>query len=171
MQLQTQRLILRHPTQQDAAAYTAICNQEFVLRYNAMEKRTQEQVLAAFSRSAEDLLLLVHRETGRVIGEITIQEDSLRYGVNSREVSYFIDEAFCRQGYMREALRAVLRHLFDTLALDCISSRVFSANEASLALLKSLGFQQNGCIPRCVKGYGDVIYDDVLHTLFPQDLI
>ena len=30
--------------------------------------------------------------------------------------------------------------------------------------------QENGIIPRCVKGYGGIVFDDVIHTLFPNKL-
>lgn len=66
---------------------------------------------------------------------------------------------------MKEALGAVIEYLFESENLECIAARCFAPNTASLALLRSLGFQQNGCVPRCVKGYRDLIYDDVLHTL------
>jgi hypothetical protein len=73
--------------------------------------------------------------------------------------------------YMKEAMGAVIAHLFAEENLECISARVFATNTASRALLKSLGFQQNGIIPRCVKGYHDVVFDDVIHTLFREDFL
>ena len=70
---------------------------------------------------------------------------------------------------MKEAMRSVISHLFERENLECICARAFAPNAASRALLKSLGFQENGIIPHCVKGYGDVIFDDVIHTLFRED--
>ena len=167
MKLETKRLILRHPQVEDADDYLEFCNTEFVLRYNAMMPRTKAQVQKAFSRPREDLLLLQHKQSGKVIGEISIGEDSLRWGVESRELSYFLREDFSRQGYMKEALQAVIGHLFAQEKVECVSARCFAPNEASLALLRSLGFHQDGYIPRCVKGYHDQIFDDTLHSLFP----
>jgi RimJ/RimL family protein N-acetyltransferase len=77
---------------------------------------------------------------------------------------------YARRGFMKEALGAVITHLFEKEKLDCVCARAFVPNEASRALLRSLGFRENGVIPLCVKGYGDVIFDDVIHTLFPKDL-
>jgi ribosomal-protein-alanine N-acetyltransferase len=169
MRLETERLILRHPEARDAEDYFSFCNSEFVLRYNAMTLKTLENIRDQFSKDNPDTLLLELKATGKVIGEICIQEDSLRYGVASKEISYHLCEQYARQGYMKEALGAVIEYLFENENLECISARCFQPNTASLALLRSLGFQQNGVIPRCVKGYRDRVFDDVLHTLFLSD--
>jgi ribosomal-protein-alanine N-acetyltransferase len=172
MNLQTERLILRHPEVCDAEPYTAIHNSDFVLRYNAMAPTTAERMAEKFSQEdyRENTLFLEEKASGKLIGGIFLEEDDLRYGVASRCVSYFIDEAYARKGYMKEALGALLQQLFATLELECVCARAFAPNAASRALLRSLGFQENGIIPRCVKGYGDVIFDDVIHTLFPANL-
>ena len=171
MELETVRLLLRKPRPEDAEEYVALCNTEFVLRYNAMTPKNIEQVRQSFAQPREDVLLLELKETGRIIGEITLDEDSVRWGVASKELSYWLGEAYSRQGYMKEALGAVIAHLFESEDLECVAARCFAPNTASLALLKSLGFTQDGYIPRCVKGYGNRIFDDALHSLFRKDFV
>ena len=169
MRLKTKRLILRQPEITDVDDYLEFINSEFVLKYNAMTPCTREKLIARFSDPEPGVLVLQLKDSGKVIGEIHIQEDSLRYGVASKELSYHLSESYARKGYMKEALSAVIRHLFEKEHGECVSARCFTPNIASLALLRSLGFQQNGTIPRCVKGYQDIIYDDVIHTLFQKD--
>lgn len=171
MKLETSRLILRSPEGKDAADYTAIHNSDFALRYNAMQPTTAERMEKAicdpeYYRSA---VYLEHKETGRVIGAIFLEEDSLRYGVASKGLSYMMAESHCRRGYMKEAMQALLAYLFETEKLDCVSARVFAPNVASRALLESLGFRENGIIPHCVKGYTGEIFNDVIHTLFREE--
>ena len=168
MNLETTRLLLRSPKQKDAAAYTAIHNSDFVLRYNAMCPTNPERMAEKFAdpEYLENTVFLEEKDTGRLLGAIFIEEDDLRYGVESRSLSYFIEEASSRKGYMKEAMAAVIDHLFAEVKLECICVRVFAPNTASRALLKSLGFQENGIIPRCVKGYSGEIFDDVIHSLF-----
>ena len=169
--LETERLILRRPKAEDADEYMEFRNSDFVLRYNAMTTTTRESVLERFARPEEHwrTFIMEHRESGRVIGVVFTEEDSLRWGVNSKEVSYFMNEAFARQGYMKEALGAVVRYLFEEEKLDCVAARSFAPNEASRRLLLSLGFHQDGLIPRCVKGWGGVIYDDALYSLLQEE--
>lgn len=171
MNLETERLLLRSPFAEDAQNYTAIHNSEFVLRFNAMAPTTAERMAAKFADEEyqANTVFLEEKASGKLIGAIFLEDDDLRYGVESRGLSYFISEEYCRQGFMKEALSTVIAHLFETEHLECICARAFAPNAASRALLRSLGFQENGIIPRCVKGYGDVIFDDVIHTLFRED--
>ena len=171
MTLETKRLILRAPKPEDASAYTAIHNSGFVLRFNAMEPTTPERMEGRFADEEylNNTLFLEEKDSGKLVGAIFMEEDSLRYGVASKDLSYFIAEEFCRKGYMKEAMHAVLAYLFETENLECVGARVFAPNAASRALLRSLGFQENGIIPCCVKGYGDIIFDDVIHSLFRKD--
>ena len=170
MQLETRRLILRRPRVTDAPAYTAIHNSAFVLRYNAMNPTTAERMAAKFQDPdyLAETVFLEEKQTGELIGAIFLEEDSLRYGVASKGLSYFLSESYSRKGYMKEAMQAVISHLFASENLECLSARAFAENSASRGLLKSLGFQENGIIPRCVKGYGGKIFDDVIHTLFRE---
>ena len=171
MKLETKRLILRAPEVTDAADYLEFCNSEFVLRYNAMMPTTKDRVERKLADEAycNDTVFLEEKESGELIGAIFLEDDDLRYGVNSKSLSYFLREDHARKGYMKEAMRGVLAWLFETENLECVSARAFAPNTASRELLRSLGFQENGIIPKCVKGYGDVIYDDVIHTLFQED--
>ena len=171
MKLETKRLILRAPEIKDAAAYTAIHNSEFVLRFNAMAPTTPERMAAKCEdpEYRENTIFLEEKESGMLIGAVFLEEDDLRYGVASRSLSYFVAEEHSRKGYMKETLYAVLEYLFEAEKLACVSARAFAPNIASRALLRSLGFQENGILPRCVKGYGNVIFDDVLHTLLQED--
>lgn len=172
MYLETKRLYLRAPRPEDAAAYAAIHNSEFVLRYNAMLPTTPERMAQKFAdpEYQKSAVFLEEKQSGALIGAIFMEEDSLRYGVDSVDLSYFIDFAYSRKGYMKEAVHALIAYLFESVKLECISCRAFAPNTASRALLKSLGFTENGIIPRCVKGYTGEIFDDVIHTLFPQNL-
>lgn len=171
MRIETERLILRRPEARDAQAYTVIRNSEFVLRYNAMEPKSEAWVRAQFSDPAknENTVLLERKIDGAVVGAVFLEADDLRWGVESRTLSYFLGERFARRGYMKEAMRAVIGYLFKTEKLDCLCARSFAPNTASRRLLESLGFHHDGTIRRCVKGYGDVIYDDAVYSLLRED--
>ena len=171
MYIETERLILRPAQEKDADDYMEFCNSDFVLRYNAMTVKTKEEVVKQFAQQEEPwhTLVMEHKQTGKVIGVVCTDEDSLRWDVNSKEVSYFICEKFARQGYMKEALGALIKYLFEEQNLDCVTARSFAPNEASRNLLTSLGFHQDGLLPHCVKGYGGVIFDDALYSLMREE--
>ena len=171
MYLETKRLILRQPELRDVDAYLQICNSEFVLHYNAMTPCDAERLRQRFSEPQEDILVIERKSDGKFLGEISVEEDSIRWGVASKELAYWLGEAYSRQGYMKEALHGLITHLFETENLECMAARCFAPNAASLALLKSLGFHQDGYVPHCVKGYQDQIFDDTLHSLFREDFL
>lgn len=171
MTLKTERLILRKPEVNDVDDYMAFVNTEFVNRYNAMTPVTREKAKAQFADAKDDLsaIAIELKATGKVIGMIYTDEDSLRYGVKSKEFSYFLREEEARKGYMKEALFALIDHFFEEEKLDCVAARCFVPNIASQRLLESLGFNRDGVVRKCVRGYQDIVFDDCLYSLMRQD--
>lgn len=171
MLLKTERLILRSPKNADIPDYLAICNSEFVLRYNAMSVATEEKVKKVFyeAKQAGNMLMIELATTGALVGVICIEDDSIRWNVGSKELSYFLGEQYIHNGYMREAMAELIRYLFDVKNVACITARAFVHNQSSRKLLETLGFSLDGVIPHCVRGYGGVIYDDALYSIFPSN--
>lgn len=88
-------------------------------------------------------LFLVRREDARLMGAITL--DNIRRGPSqSAQVGYWIGEDYARQGYMREALAAVVAHAFAALDLGRIEAACLPENVASRGLLERSGFAYEG---------------------------
>ena len=171
MYLQTPRLILRKPELKDVDDYLEFACSEFVLRFNAMTPVSREKAESRFAEAPDDgsVLAMEEKSSGKVIGMIYTEEDSLRYGVASKEFSYFLREDAARKGFMKEALHALIGHLFEAEDLSCVSARCFAPNIASRRLLESLGFRQDGTVRRCVRGWGDTVFDDCLYSLLREE--
>lgn len=171
MHLETSRLILRKPAITDTGDYLEFVNSEFIQRYNVMTPATEEKVEAEFANAKDDFSIIAMelKASKKVIGIIYTHEDSIRYGVASKELSYFLREEESRKGYMKEALHALIDHFFEAEQLSCIAARCFLPNTASQRLLESLGFLREGVVRMCVKGYQDIIFDDCLYSLMRED--
>ena len=171
MKLETKRLILRRPELKDVDDYMDFVNTEFVNRYNAMSPVTREKAEARFAEVQDDLstIAMELKETGKVIGMIYTDEDSLRFGVASKEFSYFLREEEAQKGYMKEALTALIDYFFREEKQDCVAARCFVPNIASQKLLESLGFARDGVVRKCVRGYQDIVFDDCLYSLMRED--
>ena len=169
MDLETKRLIIRPLEVGDLEDYIRIHNDPFVLKYSAMVETNRERALAYLSKQLETELALEEKASGKVIGVICLEEDSLRWGVESIEFAYFLGQPYARRGYMKEALGAVIGEIFRQGKADSVCARCFLPNIASQRLLESLGFHRDGVIRRCVKGYGGVIYDDVIYSLLREE--
>ena len=88
-------------------------------------------------------LFLIRREDGELLGAITL--DNIRRGpAQSGTLGYWIGEAFARQGYMREAIEAVVHHAFERLDLSRLEAACLPENAASRGVLEKCGFKYEG---------------------------
>ena len=63
-------------------------------------------------------------------------------------LSYYVFAGHERQGFMREGLQAVVRRAFDELKLHRLEANIQPGNQASIALVRSIGFSMEGYSPR-----------------------
>ncbi len=171
MDLETMRLFLRPPRESDAAPMTAIRNSAFVMRFNGMTIWSEAQVRESLFRAGGATLLVLERKAdGAVLGQISYEEDSLRYRVRALNLGYYLGEEYARQGYMKEALGAVIDALFEgDASMELVSARVFVGNVASERLLESLGFSKEGVFRRCVRDYSGNVFDDQAFSLLREE--
>lgn len=88
-------------------------------------------------------LFLVRRSDERFLGAVTV--DNIRRGpAQAATIGYWIGAPFARQGYMAEALRAVIHHCFTTLDLSRIESACLPENVASRGVLEKSGYKYEG---------------------------
>lgn len=147
--LETKRLILREMRPDDAEAILAMYSDEEVMRYRDV---------AAFSRLAEARQFLEQVRARYVQGEevhwgITLKAEeqlvgtcgySWHLGPPFGALGYDLARRYWKQGIMTEAISALLRFGFEVRSLHRVEARVRQGNEASLRLLRRLGFQEEG---------------------------
>lgn len=169
--METERLVLRAARCGDEEDLLKIRNSEYVLMYNCMTKLTAEKLREQIAKDmkSDDTFYIELKESHKIIGVIGLEADSLRYGVNSLCISYYLGEEYSSRGYMTEALREIIRYYFEEKHTEVISVRVFKDNMPSRRLVEKLGFINEGCIRRCVRGYGDIIYDDMIYSILKEE--
>jgi ribosomal-protein-alanine N-acetyltransferase len=69
----------------------------------------------------------------------------------SAYLGYYAFAGHERQGLMHAGLRATLRHAFGRLGLHRLEANIQPGNRASIALVRSCGFEQEGYSPRYLK--------------------
>ncbi|WP_255595018.1 GNAT family protein [Lysobacter sp. BMK333-48F3] len=170
--LTTQRLSLRPLRPDDAPALLAICSDPQVMRYWSSppwEAIGQAEALIARDREAmasgQYLRLGIERDGG-LIGYCTLFQLDAQ---NRRaELGYVLAAAAWSQGYMREALRALLDYGFDALDLHRIEADTDPRNRASVRCLERLGFVREGLLRERWIVAGEVS-DTALYGLLRQD--
>jgi [ribosomal protein S5]-alanine N-acetyltransferase len=112
--------------------------------------------------------LLVFRSIDRaLLGAITL--GLVRRGVSqTATLGYWIGAPFACQGYMSEAIEAVLDLSFNKLGLRRLEAACLARNIASVALLERSGFQREGVARQYLKING-VWEDHVLYARLASD--
>lgn len=171
--LETNRLMIRHYYENDYQDAYEMLNDEEILKYNCLEKQTLDEVKFICKRFVDNQneWVIVLKETGKVIGLISMNHDILRYGVNSMNLSYQLNTLYTRNGYMNEALRKLIYYYFDEVKLECISARVLGPNERSINLLLKLGFKYEGTLRHAIRAYKGIIYDDNLYSIIKKEFL
>ncbi len=95
---------------------------------------------------------------------IYLNEDKLRHKVESLCLAYYMNQKDTGKGYMSEALNVMIDYIFSHTTTEIISVKVFKGNKDSAKLIERLHFIYEGCIRECVKGYHEIVYDDLLFS-------
>jgi RimJ/RimL family protein N-acetyltransferase len=85
---------------------------------------------------------IAEKKSNELIGTITLF--NLNLDNRRAEIGYGLDRAFWRQGYMHEALKALVSHAFNDLSLHRLEADVDPRNAGSIRTLEKLGFQREG---------------------------
>ena len=90
------------------------------------------------------------RESDALLGGVTLS--NVRRGVaQTGSLGYWIGEDYAQNGYMTEAVAAVMDFAFNDLNLHRLEAACLLNNEASQALLKKCGFRGHGTARQYLK--------------------
>ena len=155
LKIETERLTLRPPAHSDFRVWTVLRRQSEAflvpwepswatdhLSRKAFTNRVYWAQRSVSGGSAVPLFLF-RRTDQELVGAITL--DNIRRGpAQAGTLGYWTGAAFARQGYMREAIGAVVHHAFAQLDLSRIEAACLPENAASRGLLESSGFKYEG---------------------------
>ena len=99
-------------------------------------------------------LLITQVGSDRIVGIANLSQifyDSFQ----NAYLGYYGSVEFARQGLMREGLGLVLDYAFGTLALHRVEANIQSENIPSIALVRRIGFTQEGFSRRYLKVGGE----------------
>lgn len=163
--LETERLILRKVTKKDAKDLYEYCSDPVSSRYSdwqphgelADTKQFIKGLLSSFSHGEYFMWCIELKESGKVIGSVSITEMDRHYKV--AELGYGILKAYWNQGYATEATVAVLDYLFCTVGVQRVFARIVTENLASVRLALRLNMECDGLLRKGI--YLDGVSRDV----------
>ncbi len=155
VQIATERMTLRLPQHADFRDWTALRRDsaDFLVPWEpawATDHLTRKSFTnrvywasRAVSQGSALPLFLIRRSDAQLLGAITL--DNIRRGpAQAGTLGYWIGAAFARQGFMREAIRAVVHYAFTELDLSRIEAACLPENAASRGVLEGAGFKYEG---------------------------
>jgi ribosomal-protein-alanine N-acetyltransferase len=155
VRIETERLVLRAPVHSDYRAWVALrsSSREFLTPWEPTWAR-DHLTRKAFTTRVHWAQRLINEGTGMplflsrhsdnaLIGAITLS--NIRRGpVQAGTMGYWVGVQHTRQGYMREALSAMVNYAFSSLDISRIESACLPENKASRGVLEKCGYKYEG---------------------------
>jgi [ribosomal protein S5]-alanine N-acetyltransferase len=153
--LRSERLYLRAPAIADYPSWSTLRGQsrDFLTPWEPswpdgdLSRTSFRQRLRRYQRDlradSSYTFFIFHAESDALLGGVTLS--SLRRGVTqSCALGYWIGEPYARQGFMSEAVGAIVPFVYDDLRLHRIEAACLPNNLASIRLLEKAGFTREG---------------------------
>lgn len=170
--IETERLILRRWTTRDMQGFLRFAaDPEVMITAGSAPVLTEEQARGELRRAVDDpyVLAITKKDTGEILGKIKFQGDFRRYKVNSVSIGYELAKVYWGNGYMPEALRAMVRHAFEVLDVDVVGISHFVGNERSRRVIEKAGFFFEGVIPCAFRRADGVLMDDMSYSILRSE--
>lgn len=122
--------------------------------------------IEAFKNGEYLCLILERTEDSRLLGQCTLFKFS--ESCRRAEIGYCLASRAWRNGYMNEALRALIGYGFEQLNLNRIEADIDPINEASVKTVERLGFVREGLLRERWIVNGETS-DSVIYGLLRKD--
>lgn len=151
LNIHTARLNIRHLELSDLSDFHFYRSNPEVTKYQGFDVMTIEQaeefikdnLEKHFGKAGEWVQYgIENSETGKIIGDCAIKLD--QHDTRIAEIGITISHLEQKKGYAKEVLLGILTFLFDTKEIHRVVEIVDAENIASINLLKSTGFKQEG---------------------------
>ena len=156
------RVSLRPITERDIASLFDIFSNPEVMRYwSSPPLKDLEEARGLFNNIQDHFQRRLYFQWGiaRQIDDTLIGTSTLFHVESNNhraEIGYALGRAHWGNGYMQEALTALLKYAFNELNLERIEADVDPRNEGSIRTLERLGFKKEGYLRERWKVNGEV---------------
>lgn len=152
-----------HPVEEDDLPFLrdALNRPEIRVPLGRATPTTLADQRSAWESGGADRLRLLVVADGDRVGLVTLTGID---GENAHaHLGYWVLPGHRRQGYARDAVGTVLDHAFGERRLHTVVAHVYAFNEASVALLEALGFEETGRYPDW-EYHDGAFHDDLVYA-------
>jgi len=145
MRIESQRLIIRTFREEDAEDLFDYLSLSEIYRFEPGEPITMDQARElVVDRSRNDVFLAIEsKESHHLVGHVYFEKDGFD-DIETWHLGYILNPKHQNQGYCTEACRCVIDHAFLYRNAHRIVAECNVLNEASIHVLKKLGFRIEG---------------------------
>jgi [ribosomal protein S5]-alanine N-acetyltransferase len=177
--LQTERLVLRPLTAQDAPALTRragrreIADTTISIPHPYSEEQGRQWIAETaelFAKGKSAVFAMQSKLDGNLVGTIGLRDIDAEH--SQAELGFWVAVECWGQGYAAEAARAVVGYGFEQLGLNRIYAHHMVRNPASGRVLAKVGMKQEGLLRQRVRKWGvfeDVVLLAALRQEWPKD--
>ena len=173
--LETQRLILRPLTPQDAPALSRLAGRREIadttisITHPYSEEQARQWIAETanlFAKGKSAVFGLQLKREGNLVGAAGLRDIDAEHSL--AELGFWVAVECWGQGYATEAARAVVAFGFEQLGLNRIYAHHMVRNPASGRVLAKIGMHQEGLLRQRVRKWG--VFEDVgLMALLRQE--
>ena len=109
------------------------------------------------------------KATRKIIGNISVYEDTARENVASMELGYALAEECWGKGYMTEAGKALMAYAFEKYNLAIMAIRTSEVNRRSQRVIEKCGFKYEGTLRKAYHIYTGVDRDSRFYSITREE--
>ncbi len=165
--LETERLVLRLLTPEDAAAVARLAGSREIadttisIPHPYSEEQARAWIAAHTSQSGtgkEIVFGVATKEDAQLIGAVGLRDIDAEH--SQAEIGFWIGVESWGRGYATEAARRVVRYAFEDLKLNRVYAHHMVRNPASGRVLEKVGMKREGLLRQRVRKWG--VFEDVV---------
>lgn len=114
---------------------------------------------------------VVLKENRKVIGHLKISPDENRGKYLAGYISYALSAEYWGKGYMTEAVKRIVRFVFEETELDLLTAFHFPHNTRSKRVIEKCGFRYEVTIKQGRTIYDGQVFDTVCYSISREDYL
>ncbi|MGF1521999.1 MAG: GNAT family N-acetyltransferase [Leptolyngbyaceae cyanobacterium] len=151
-------VFIRKPTVEDSQALLSLNQRSQAFHFPWVSSPCTEQEFRAYIDRCRgddfEGLLICEIKSRLIVGVVNLSQIFYKSFQNAY-LGYYVDVDFAGQGLMSAGIRLAINYAFNTLNLHRLEANIQPGNQASINLIKRLGFTQEGFSKRYLKINGD----------------
>lgn len=117
----------------------------------------------------DECLAIELKDSRKVIGCVKIYPDNNRGKYYAKSINYVLSEEYWGNGYMTEAVKRIIKYLFEETDIDLLSAFHYPENIKSKKVLENCGFKYEVTIEQGCQRYDGQVFDAVCYSIFKFD--